>query len=68
MVLFLPIVKVMAHPLAGANVDRGVKVEMGWKHGKQRGYWWLPCTASLSPFGIAPEKNAKPMMNPGMKR
>jgi len=25
-------VKVMAHPLAGANVDRGVSVEIGWKH------------------------------------
>ena len=30
-------VKVMAHPLAGANVDRGVEVEVRWKHGKQRG-------------------------------
>jgi hypothetical protein len=30
-------VKVMAHPLARANVDRGVKVEIRWKHGKQRG-------------------------------
>ena len=30
-------VKVMAHPLAGANVDRGVRVEIRWKHGKQRG-------------------------------
>jgi hypothetical protein len=30
-------VKVMAHPLAGANVDRGVEVEIQWKHGKQRG-------------------------------
>jgi hypothetical protein len=30
-------VKVMAHPLAGANVDRGVRVEIRWKHRKQRG-------------------------------
>jgi hypothetical protein len=30
-------VKVMAHPLAGANVDRGVGVEVRWKHRKQRG-------------------------------
>jgi hypothetical protein len=28
---------VMAHPLAGAYVDRGVGVEIRWKHGKQRG-------------------------------
>jgi hypothetical protein len=34
---FLQNVKVMAHPLAGANVDRGVSVEITWKHGKQRG-------------------------------
>lgn len=27
----------MAHPLAGAYVDRGVKVEIRWKHRKQRG-------------------------------
>jgi hypothetical protein len=26
-------VKVMAHPLAGANVDRGVEVENTWEHG-----------------------------------
>jgi hypothetical protein len=32
-----PNVKVMAHPLAGANVDRGVRVEIRWKHRKQRG-------------------------------
>jgi len=30
-------VKVMAHPLAGANVDRGDEVEIRWKHGKLRG-------------------------------
>jgi hypothetical protein len=30
-------VKVMAHPLAGANVDRGVRVEIRCKHRKQRG-------------------------------
>jgi hypothetical protein len=30
-------VKVMAHPLAGVNVDRGVRVEIRWKHHKQRG-------------------------------
>jgi hypothetical protein len=30
-------VKVMAHPLAGANVERGVRVEIRWKHRKQRG-------------------------------
>ncbi len=27
-------VKVMAHPLAGANLDRGVEVEIRWKQGK----------------------------------
>jgi hypothetical protein len=32
-----PIVKVMAHPLAGANIDRGVEVEIRWKHRKQGG-------------------------------
>jgi len=35
--IFSANVKVMAHPLAGANVDRGVKVEITWDHGKQRG-------------------------------
>ncbi len=30
--MYWPNVKVMAHPLAGANVDRGVRVEIGWKH------------------------------------
>jgi hypothetical protein len=30
-------VKVMAHPLAGANVDRGVDVEIRQEHRKQRG-------------------------------
>jgi hypothetical protein len=30
--MFLTNVKVMAHPLAGANVDRGVGVETRWKH------------------------------------
>jgi len=30
-------VKVMAHPLAGANVDRGVEVEIRWGQQKQRG-------------------------------
>ncbi len=34
---FFPNVKVMAHPLAGANVDRGVRVEIRCKHRKQRG-------------------------------
>jgi hypothetical protein len=28
---------VMAHPLARANADRGVEVEIRWEHGKQRG-------------------------------
>jgi hypothetical protein len=36
-VVDLPNVKVMAHPLAGANVDRGVRVEIRWSHRKQRG-------------------------------
>lgn len=35
--MYLPNVKVMAHPLAGANVDREVRVEIRWKHRKQRG-------------------------------
>jgi hypothetical protein len=35
--IVLPNVKVMAHPLAGANVDRGVRVEIRWKHRQQRG-------------------------------
>jgi hypothetical protein len=35
--IFLQNVKVMAHPLARANADRGVKVEIRWEHGKQRG-------------------------------
>ena len=30
-------VKVMAHPLAGANAERGVEVEITVKHRKQRG-------------------------------
>ena len=30
-------VKVMAHPLAGASIERGVEVEIRWGHGKQRG-------------------------------
>jgi hypothetical protein len=30
-------VKVMAHSLAGANVERGVEVETWWAHRKQRG-------------------------------
>jgi hypothetical protein len=30
-------VKVMATPLAGASVDRGVKVEIMWEHRQQRG-------------------------------
>ena len=34
---FLPNVKVMAHPLAGANVDRWVEVVTWWEHQKQRG-------------------------------
>jgi len=32
----------MATPLAGASVDRGVWVEITWKHGEQRGKWGLP--------------------------
>ena len=32
-----PNVKVMAHSLVGANVDRGVKVQVTRKHGEQRG-------------------------------
>jgi uncharacterized protein YqfA (UPF0365 family) len=35
--IYLHNVKVMAHPLAGANVDRGVEVEIRWKHRKQKG-------------------------------
>jgi hypothetical protein len=30
-------VKVMAHPLAGANVERGVRVEIRCKHREQMG-------------------------------
>lgn len=37
-------IKVMAHPLAGANVDRGVRVEIRRKHRKNRGWWVLSCT------------------------
>lgn len=36
-IFFWDNVKVMATLLAGANVDRGVEVEIKWKHGKQRG-------------------------------
>jgi hypothetical protein len=35
--IFKANVKLMAHPLAGANIDRGVRVEIRWKHHKQRG-------------------------------
>ena len=34
---FLANVKVMAHPLAGANVDRGVEVETWWRASKTEG-------------------------------
>jgi hypothetical protein len=29
--------RAMATPLAGASVERGVEVELTWKHGEQRG-------------------------------
>ncbi len=35
---FGPDVKVMAHPLARANVNRGVRVEIRWKQWKQGGW------------------------------
>ena len=35
--LFLPNVKVMATPLAGASVERGDEVEIPVKHREQRG-------------------------------
>ena len=35
--IFSTNVKVMAHPLASANVDRGVEIEIRCEHGKQRG-------------------------------
>ncbi len=35
--IFLSNVKVMAHPLAVANDDRGIGVEIRWEHRKLRG-------------------------------
>ena len=52
--ILLQNVKVMAHPLAGASVDRGVRVVTWWEHLKQRGWWVLPCTyCSLLHLGVA---------------
>lgn len=54
---------------AMAHVDQGVRVGVTENHRNRAagsGCHVAACSPSL--FGIAPEKNAKPMMNPGMKR
>ena len=66
---FLENVKAHAPLPAGGCVDHGVEVVIKENHRNRAASSGCHVAAcSLSFFGIAPEKNAKPMMNPGMKR